>query len=79
MRLGLQNQEIFELPGTYQHSSWSEYRASKCRHLAKIRLGKLGFERCLPRHAHRVPLEVFDDVAHIFSGIASADGRYGDR
>ena len=78
VRLGLRNQEIFKLRGTYQHSSGGACKTSK-RHLAKIRLGKLGFERRPPRRAHCISFEILDDVARIFSDIASGGGRYGDR
>ena len=70
MRLGLQNQDIFKLRRTYQHSSGGSCKTSK-RHLAKIRLGKLGCERLPPRHAHCVPSGILDVVARVFSGIVS--------
>ena len=41
--------------------------------------GKLGFERRPPRGAHCVPFTILNDVAHVFSSIASGCRRYGDR
>ena len=77
---GLENQEILKLRGTYQHSSRGGCITSK-RHLTKRQrgLGKLLFECRPPRRAHCVSFEILGDVAHIFSGIPSGGGRYGDR
>ena len=77
MQLGLKNQDIFKLRRTYRHLSGGSCKTSK-RHLAKIRLGKLGFECCPPRHAHCVPFGILNVVARVFSGITSGNGRYGD-
>jgi hypothetical protein len=80
MQLGLQNQEICKLRGTYQHSSGGGCKTSK-HHLAKIRVGKLGFEHSPPRRAHcvTVPFQILDDVDRVFSGITSGGRRPGER
>ena len=77
MRLDLQNQEIFKLPGTYQHPSGG---GAKPRYITLRKgHGKLGLERRPSRHAHCVPSEIVDGTTHVFSGIASGGGHCGGR
>ena len=48
-------------------------------HLAKIGLGKFGFECCPPRRAHRVAFEILNQIIRIFGRIASLGSRPGER